>query len=97
MYSTFSAPKTCQKRLRVPSDLDSAVSLRGANRKICEQMEPFQSARDSKDELRHVELIAGAHLVLSGSGWRSCERADEDVGVRGGGGHRKKFVPLSLG
>lgn len=53
---------------------------------MCEKMEHFQSARDSTDELRCVALNAGTHLVLSGSGWRSCERADEDLGVWGGVG-----------
>lgn len=48
MYSTFSARKTGQKRLRAPSDLGSAGSLWwGQTGKYVKQMEHIQSAKDS--------------------------------------------------
>lgn len=83
MYSTFSASKTCQKRLRVPSDLDSAVSLPVGGGRTGKYVNKWNIFKVQETPQMNSD---GTHLVLSGSGWRSCERADKDVGV---GGHRK--------
>lgn len=65
MCSTFSASKTCQKRLRGPSDLDSAVSLGGGRTgKYVNKWNIFKTPQMNSDVL--LEAISCSAAVLGG-------------------------------